>query len=359
MRVAYSPISVDFSHPEDRRRVHFYLNEKKLKFEYASLEGNYDLIFLSTLADIEGWRAYKLKNNCKVIFNLTDSYLSPSRYSFKNLLRGPFRFLNGQSSRFRFSYQNSLKDLLRTVDAVTCGSPEAKLVLSQFNSNVHVINDYFMDDIKATKKSDVISGAGVNILWQGLSHGNLQIFKMLREILVSLDDIKVNLHLISNQNYCSFGSMYSCQPTSALIEEVFKGTNIECFFYSWHSATFSAISASCDLALIPIPSNDLMMWGKPENKLIELWSIGLPVLTSPTPAYRRVMTKAGLEGTCDGISDWRNKITKIISSSVERNRHAILAKKLIVSDYSKEKIISQWDDLLLSLAVDPITISKE
>jgi hypothetical protein len=71
------------------------------------------------------------------------------------------------------------------------------------------------------------------------------------------------------------------------------------------------------------------------------------------------MTKAGLEGTCDGISDWRNKITKIISSSVERNRHAILAKKLIVSDYSKEKIISQWDDLLLSLAVDPITISKE
>jgi glycosyltransferase involved in cell wall biosynthesis len=169
--------------------------------------------------------------------------------------------------------------------------------------------------------------------------------------------LKVNLHVISAQTYCKFGSAYICQPTSQLVENIFKYSDVKTYFYSWHSTTFSSIAGSCDLALIPIPSNDFMMWEKPENKLIELWSIGLPVLTSPTPAYSRVMLKAGIDGTCKNVHEWQQKIIDLISSTEKRGDYMKLAANLVERDYSKEKIISQWDTLLNSISINPNTIS--
>ena len=48
------------------------------------------------------------------------------------------------------------------------------------------------------------------------------------------------------------------------------------------------IATGCDLAVIPLPLDRPLERGKPESKLVSFWRMGMPVVTSSTPAYRRV-----------------------------------------------------------------------
>ena len=53
------------------------------------------------------------------------------------------------------------------------------------------------------------------------------------------------------------------------------------------SETVSVIATACDLAVIPLPLDRPLERNKPETKLISFWRMGLPVVTSATPAYVR------------------------------------------------------------------------
>ena len=66
-------------------------------------------------------------------------------------------------------------------------------------------------------------------------------------------------------------------------------------FHEWDNETYSSILVSCDLAIIPINLNSKMASGKPENKLIHFWKMGMPVITSNTKSYKRVMDECGLD----------------------------------------------------------------
>ena len=52
--------------------------------------------------------------------------------------------------------------------------------------------------------------------------------------------------------------------------------------------------------------------GKPENKLGLLWRMGMPVVTSATPAYTRAMNEAGQSLTCKDDAEWMSKLENLI-----------------------------------------------
>jgi hypothetical protein len=62
------------------------------------------------------------------------------------------------------------------------------------------------------------------------------------------------------------------------------------------------------MAIIPIDLSDNFNAGKPENKLILLWKIGIPVITSATPAYVRAMQAENLDMYCYTEKEWVDKI---------------------------------------------------
>jgi hypothetical protein len=115
--------------------------------------------------------------------------------------------------------------------------------------------------------------------------------------------------------------------------------------YQWNELTVSHISSACDFAVIPINSNDTMDNGKPEDKLLIFWLMGLPAVVSETPAHLRAMKGAGVSMACRTTNDWVSTIKDIVDNKTKRNQSAKKGFAYASRVNSKERIISLWDDL--------------
>ena len=86
-----------------------------------------------------------------------------------------------------------------------------------------------------------------------------------------------------------------------------------------------------------------MQYLKPENRLLIMWRLGLPCLTSPSPAYIRVAKAADVDTVCYSTIDWTEKIDQILG-------HVDLAEAIVSSgqsylkeNHNSELILEKWD----------------
>jgi glycosyltransferase involved in cell wall biosynthesis len=157
-------------------------------------------------------------------------------------------------------------------------------------------------------------------------------------------DYKINLHFITDSEYCKIGTSTFCSSTYSVLKEVFKNSNVNINVYNWNSLTFSSIAIKCDIAIIPIP-NDPVMKRKPENKLILLWSLGIPVVASRTSSYDRVMKSINQDFLCDDISDWNIKILELANSKEIRERYMSNANIYLENQHSRNSILKIWESV--------------
>ena len=88
-----------------------------------------------------------------------------------------------------------------------------------------------------------------------------------------------------------------------------------------------------------------MASGKPENKLIHLWKMGMPVITSNTNSYKRVMDKCGLDLVCNSENDWIKNL-RLLSDNYELRRN--IGKKVYNyanNYYGTTAVIERWDSM--------------
>jgi len=129
-----------------------------------------------------------------------------------------------------------------------------------------------------------------------------------------------------------------CLCSPAYLKSAFCAKEFEIFRLRVEAA------AGHDVAIIPIDLTDAFARGKPENKLVMLWQLGMPVLTSDTPAYRRAMDSAGLDLTCADSTDWRAKLGRMIEASdEERERIARQGRAFAERAYSKDEFLKRFD----------------
>lgn len=349
IKIGVIPNAADFKHPADRRRYLYYLQEKGIAYEYADYEKSYDVLYLAINADLDKWSAYKEKEqnagrNVRVIFDLSDSYLS-GKDGVKDMLRAVYYYVSGQASSLNFSYKNKLLKMIAHTDVLICASEEQKKFLDAYHSNVVAAKDYFGNDIKQVKDQyELVTPGQLNVFWEGFSHGNQKIFEMLREILDTVTSHKVHIHFVTDSEYCRIGTSYMCKPTYSVLQKVFEGSGVSFHMYDWNAVTFSSIATSCDMALVPIPDDPVMM-RKPENKLILLWSMGIPVITTNTASYSRVMNHAKEHFTCATREEWREKISELAASKERREAYMKAAKKYLDEHNSREVLLKSWDGI--------------
>ena len=111
----------------------------------------------------------------------------------------------------------------------------------------------------------------------------------------------------------------------------------------------SEIICSSDLAIIPVDLKNPLVRGKPENKLLLFWRMGVPVITSATPAYERTMKKANLNMTCSHEKEWIEKIEEYIFSQESRHIAGSAGREIANKEYSEDKTLKQWDEALQSI----------
>lgn len=341
-RIGYAPYSNDCSGPGDRRRFGFYAKEKGFDFELADPAKEYDIIYITTSSNIGKWIDYKKAHpGTKLIFEIIDAYLLEER-NFMAYLKGVFRYFTLKDKRLYFNYQNAFINIIKIADAVVCSTPIQREYIKRYNTNVHVSLDYFSADI-AHCKTSMQAGEKLKLVWEGQAY-TVKNLLQLKDVFKVLAD-KIELHVITDTEI-----RYPFRIFNKKSENILKSLNCSYHLHKWEKETFSEIIAGCDLSIIPMDMQDKLIVNKPENKLLLLWEIGIPVITSATPAYKRVMDNAGLDYYCNDYSDWLNKLQAFITKMPQqRNEDMQKARNYLTKTHQKEQLVCNWDKIFSSV----------
>lgn len=343
LSIGYAPYTSDFSSSGDRRRFVYYANSREIDFEIAKPENEYDIVFVTHGADITVWSKYD-KSKAVIVYELVDSYLATPVLSFYGLFRGLAKYLSGKHKHCQLNEKKSIESMCRRADIVICSTQEQKNHIRRYCDDVRIILDVKSEyhNHRMTLKSELKNNE-LNIAWEGVPH-NIKSFKVIRDALSILSkQYQINLHLITALKYKKYMNKYVTKHTINEVKKYIDINNI--YLYQWNELTVSHISSACDFAVIPINSNDTMDNGKPEDKLLIFWLMGLPAVVSETPAHLRAMKGAGVSMACRSTNDWVSTIKDIVDNKTKRNQSAEKGFAYASRVNSEEATMLLWDDL--------------
>jgi hypothetical protein len=237
--------------------------------------------------------------------------------------------------------------MCRRADAVVCATEKQSQFAQRFCKNEHIILDIHSDVVRHVKQC-YAAGETFNFVWEGLP-GNTIFLEEISEVLADLSSRhKIALHVVTDLEYRQYLGRYLKRNTKVQLEKLFKNH----YLYQWHQQMLSAIVTQCDLALIPVPLNQPLESGKPENKLLLFWRMGMPVVTSATPAYISAMRQAGLDLYCRTAQDWNRVLERCISDEDTRREAGRRGNCTAEANWSTDKLLGRWDILMTSLFPD-------
>lgn len=342
LRVGYAPYAKDMNSPGDRRRFCFYAKQRGMRVEQADPSRDYDLVYLSTRADLSAWTRYQ--GQAKIVFEMIDSYLALPDRQIKNAFRGLAKYASRELSSPVVSYRRAVETMAARSDAVVCSTTEQKEQLTRFCSNTHIILDAH-EEVGGQVKADYGRGKTLHLVWEGLGY-TVKSFETisgpLEELAKSTD---VVLHLITDLSFRRYLGKYISTDTQKRARTIFPRT----FVYQWNPYLLSHIATACDLAVIPLDLKDPFSVGKPENKLLLLWRMGMPTLTSASPAYERAMEAAGVEMACRKASEWATKLTEYAADERLREASGQAGYSFVMTQHGLDRLLQRWDGLMASL----------
>ncbi len=343
-RIGYAGYSKDFRGPGDRRRFAAYAAARDIGFERADLGAQYDLAIVTHNGDVAGWTARKHREGerLKFVFELADAYFTQTGL-LRRHLKGVARYAIGIDSRLSVDFMQTLIRACEVADAVICSTEEQRETIRQYNSNVFNSFDYFGSELGPPKRNFGRSGK-LRIVWEGQSTTvpNLQV---IREPLNDLKN-KIELHVVTDPLIHRYFGRFSSYPSMNALE----GIECEKRFHAWDRATFSDRITACDVAVIPIERSNALWWGKPENKLVLLWQLGMPVLTTATPVYSRVMSAAGFDMSCASAQQWGEWLERLIGASAkELGTIGDRGREYASANYSRDEFLKRFDAVFSSI----------
>jgi len=344
MRIGYGPTSSTLAAPGDRRRFCYYAAKRKIRFEIAKPYETYDLVVLTQGADISLWRHYP-RGRTKIIFDLPDAYLAIPPLDPMGLLRGFAKFAVRQNRHLLLNYTSGLEEMCRRADAVICTTSEERKRIKSLCGSVHAILDFQGNDVR-TRKTDYSSGEIFNLVWEGLP-GNIEFLYEIKDVLNELRrKRKIALHIITALRYGKYlHGVLGKRRTEEEARRIFQPV----YVYAWNEQTLSAICSTCDLAVIPIPLHNALRAGKPENKLLFFWRLGVPAVVTATASHIRAMQQCGLPMACHTMQDWRVTLEKYMSDEDARREAGQKGKAFTEQHHGEEKMLGQWDEVFHSV----------
>jgi len=339
MKIGYAPYSPGLTDPGDRRRFPRYAAMKGLQFDLVDgISNKYDVVILSSKADIAGWSSVR-QTRTKVVYELIDSQLALPSSSLQWNALGIAKTLTRELSRPVLNYRKAIEAMCRRADALICGSPEQKSQLRTLNDRVYDILD-FNEEIGGHLKSHYEVADRPRLVWEGLSYS----VKHLRLLAPVVDELNgaVEVRVITDPFVPRVGARYLRVPTRHVLDRTFGNFDLR----TWEKGTMPGLVTGADIAVIPIDLSDPVARAKPENKLMLLWRLGMPVIASATPAYQRCMSTAGLDLTCASTNDWVTALRKLLAEEGARRSAADAGRTYVKMNCDTAVLVQRWDEVL-------------
>jgi hypothetical protein len=343
-RIGYVPLSSDLTRPGDGRRFVGYAQRRNLRLELAVPDEVYDVVVLSQSADITVWADYP---HGKVVYDLVDSYLAIPRSDVKQLLRGPAKYLVGQFKRFRLDYKRAVQDMCRRSDVVICTTEEQKQDILPYCADVHIALD-FHSSVVRQYKTDYRCNTPIRIVWEGLGVNMPQV-SLIKDVLRSLDSsTDLSLVLVTDLEYYRWLNKIGLIQTIDVARRMFEPVSV----HAWSEESCAQLICGCDIGVIPLDMSDPFVAGKPENKLLLMWRMGMPVVSSATPAYTRAMKSAGTpQFACSTSDDWEAALRTLITAEEMRRIAGNSGRDFVNRVWNEEALLARWDGAMASVGV--------
>lgn len=341
LRIGYVPISPALTQPGDRRRFVHYARARGIQFELAVPERDYDLVVLSEAADITAWARVP---RGKLVFDLIDSYLAIPKTHARGLLRGTAKFLTRQHRHLEMNHWAVLEAMCLRADAVVCSTEEQRSDIRRFSKNVHIVLDIHSAATRTTK-SDYVAHRPFRLVWEGLPYTLNSLFTLAPVLDEVARRNPVELHVVTNATAPRWLGRFGLRDTRRVVHAVFPSA----VFHEWRDTDFAENVTACDAAIIPLDLSDPFTRGKPENKLLLFWRVGMPVVASASPAYVRAMAGAGEDLCCVTASDWLTRLGNVMAHETLRRSAGQGGRAFAEREYSEARLLGRWDEVFRSL----------
>ena len=340
-----------YEHPAHKRRFPRFASRKNLEFlDFLDEKSIEDVNILSPASDITLWKKIKNEKNIKIIFDANDPFLLSENISIKDKLRGLYKYLSGNHKYLEFDYRKSYLDICKVADLVIVGHRNQYELFKNKSINVCLIPDYGIETkIEAKKEFKLSKKNTINIFWEGLGSSFLP-FELIEKIFNPINDkFDFIFHFVTDLSFYKFGDRFINQHITDVSKKLSPKFHKQFKFYHWSEYMMNKIAISCDFGIIPLPNDNSLNYWKPENKLIHMWRMSLPVITSNIPSYSMVMNDSNQNLCTNDFDEWRSLILKFSANETLRKSHGLLAKKFVDQFYSNEKIDFLWETNLNKL----------
>ncbi len=342
VRIGYAPITPALTAPGDRRRFPYYARARGIEFDIARRDTHYDLVVLTEVADLTYW--LKAPRRTRVIYDLIDSYLAQPRRSIRAAGRGAAKFMSRETHRLAINYRKAIEEMCRRADAVVCATDEQRSDISRLCPNVHVILDIH-EEFGDVSKADYALNQPPRLVWEGLPY-TLDAFRSLAPALRVLQRRhQFEMHLVTDPGYRQYARRFIRRRTEDLAANLFESHVV----HPWSVAELRQTAISADLALLPARLEDPFSAGKPENRLLIFWRLGVPTVAAATPAYSRAMKAAGLDLHYRTSQECVQQVEECLMDEGLRTRAAARGREFVLREHPTERRLEGWDEVLSSV----------
>jgi len=160
-----------------------------------------------------------------------------------------------------------------------------------------------------------------------------------------------NLHFdfVTDQKYFQFLGKYLEMNTLRLLKRDLGPLIDRVRIIPWTPDNLVASAKKSVIAMIPIDLTVPMQKLKPENRLLIMWRLGLPCLTSPSPAYIRVASQAGVNAVCDSPKVWLENFSNLLSDPSFALAEIHRGQNYLHEHHNREDLLNKWDQAIESV----------
>ena len=352
-KIGYIPHSRDLLHPADRRRLAFWANQKELTLEIEDPLAT-NILVLSSAANYGYWLK---KARQPIILDLVDAYIGENPNFFTDFLRNIVRTFRGSSSIRWITYTRHLKYACKRSSAIIVASEEQRVALESLNKNVYVIPDSHSElqenkrlaiSPTSTPKQEESKGY---IFWEGFGY-TLKHFNFIAKELDSfLRKYDWKMYLVTVEEFSRWGGYIGKVNTRKLLKRIFPTSHDRIEIIPWTIENLNEYTARSRFGVIPIDPSDKFAELKSENKLLSMWSLGLPVLFSDIPSYSRVARISESESAIASRNSWGTKLEFFAENPKELSRLKNSGEKYIAERHSKELLLQSWTCAIASVEI--------
>ena len=345
LKIGYSPNSNDLCHPADRRRIVYWAKKRGHEI-ILDLEKKHDVLVLSGRADFSKYN--KTEQQTPRILDLVDGYLGPEKF-YKDFLRGFGKVITGQLSGPLKSYSEVIRISCQNASAVICETAEQALTIKPYCKNVFPILD-FHEEFPFLEFKDRFTGKkSFNLLWEGLPYTINGLDLISKSLDIKQKSFELHLNAVTDLNFKFILGNFFNKKTSAKLKNVNStfGRNFQ--LIEWNIPNLIAAAKKSDLAILPLDPSGTLNPLKAENRLLIMWRLGLPTLTSHSKAYERVMKDIDFQGICYTQDDWKNKIIECTESTDLRKSAVEKGQQYIREKHSEKLLLEAWDKAIESI----------